>query len=167
MKNYEKIYNKLSKIYFVIHVLLFVLIFAASFFPFCEDLNFYQFLMLGYPWMPYVSLALLLISVWASYRARKRPLFSILAFLLSVGFYILIFLGIYVPAYLTMVLNELFGDDASFPYTHNVGFDVIVETMRVIYIDILFIVYAIVVAALKIRDKIAEKKTQKESKIAM
>ena len=152
MKKYERIYDKLSKIYFVIHVLLFVLIFAASFMPFCEDLNFYQFMMNGYPWIPYVSLALLLISVWASYRAMERPLFSILASLLTVGFFILMLLGIYVPAYVTMVLNELFGDDASYPYTHNVGFDVIVETMRVTYIDILFTIYAIVVAVLKGRD---------------
>lgn len=163
MKKYEKIYDKLSKIYFVIHVLVFVVIFAASFMPFYEDLNFYQY---GSPWVPYVSLALLLIAVWASYRAIKSPKFALMASLLTVGFFVLMIGNMWVTAYLQMMLTELFGGDVSFVDAYNIGFDVMAVAIRVMNIDIPFTIYAMQVRKFKMQDQWYAKQKQKESEVA-
>ena len=165
MKKYERIYNTLSKIYFVIHVLLFILIFVVSFLPFCEGFNFYQFFG-SYLWIPFVLLAILLLAVWSSYRAIKRPLFSILVVLLVFAFFIAVLISVFTPALLVMTIEELLGGDASFPLAFNVGFEVMVVALRIIYLEIAFVIYGIIVAVLKRRDKRAANKAEKEFEVA-
>lgn len=162
MKKYEKIYEKLSKIYFVIHAFAFTLILIASFMPFCNEMNFYQFFK-GYQGMPFVMLGLLLVAVLATFLAIKRPLFSALVVPLSYTFFFLMILMPYTAAAFALTIENLLGTnvDASLPLEFHAGFDVMSFVSRVTILETPFTIYAIVVAILKRRDKRVAKKATK------
>lgn len=162
MKKYAKIYEKLSKIYFLIHAFAFALILIASFMPFCNGMNFYQFFK-GYQGMPFVMLGLLLIAVLASFLAIKWPLFSVLVVPLSYSFFFLMILMPFTAAAFALTIENLTGAnvDASLPLEFHAGFDVMSFVSRVTILETPFTIYAIVVAILKGRDKRAAKKATK------
>ena len=62
-----------------------------------------------------------------------------------------------------MMLTELFGGDVSFVDAYNIGFDVMAVTIRVMYIDIPFTIYAMQVRKFKMQDQWYAKQKQKES----
>lgn len=155
MKKYEKIYDKLSKIYFAIHTLVFLLVFVASFLPFRGEQNFYQ-VFTGFPMNAFLLLGFLLVVCLVAYLAIKRPLFAILTVPFSVYFYYLMLLP-----YTVEILWEVFGR-ANDLHEFGIGYELMSFTTNVTILEVPFTIYAIVVGIFKVRDKWEAKKSLKQ-----
>lgn len=150
MKNYEKIYNKLSKIYFAIHALVTVFVFATSFLPFQEEQNFYQ-VFARFPENAFLMLGFLLVVCLMAYLAIKSPFFAILLIPFSFNFYYFML----APSTGAILMDFFHGTNNYQKF--GIGYELISWTANVTILEVLFTIYAIIVAMLKIRDKIVAK----------
>lgn len=165
MNKYEQIYAKISKIYFVIHALVLVLVLIASFFPFQGDKNFYK-VFRYFPGMPFLMLGFLLMACLMAYLTIKRPWFSILVTLFSYVFFSMMVIPYAIESLLLYVDNPMPSNGTLLDLAFGAGFDLMNWVSRVTVIEVPFMVYAIVVAILKKREKRAAKKAEKEFEVA-
>ena len=155
MKTYEKIYDKLSKIYFAIHTLVFLLVFVASFLPFRGEQNFYQ-VFTGFPMNAFLLLGFLLVVCLMAYLAIKRPLFAILLIPFSLNFYSFML----APSTGAIFRDIFYG--ANDYQKFGIGYELMSFTTNVTILEVPFTIYAIVVGIFKVRDKWEAKKALKQ-----
>lgn len=158
MRKYEEIYIKLSKLYFLLHALVLLLVLIASILPFRGDENFYQ-VFHNYKGQALVMLGLLFISCLMSYVAIKMPLFSILVVPFSYAFFVMM-MAPYLLEGAKSYIENMGGLNAnqSLDTFFGAGFDLMNFVSRVTILETPFMVYAIVVSVLKRRDKRAQKR---------
>lgn len=152
MKTYEKIYERLSKIYFWIHAFVFVLVFIASFLPFRKEAIFYQ-VFNHFPGQAFVILSILLAACLMAFLAIKRPWFSILVVPLSFAFFEMMLMPYALESFFIKVENIGVSDLPDALQMFGIGFRIMNLTSRVTAIETPFMVYAIIIAILRGRDK--------------
>ena len=144
-----KVYRYISSTYFILHCIHFVMIMTGIFLPYVNGATFLEiFSHVG--GVVLIGLASLAVGCWLSWRTIRRPKSCIATLCLDSLWHSIHYIMFFSLAP-TAILMSLFGMEVSMDFGN--GVYILLQCMRIIQIDIIFLIYYIILAILECRAK--------------
>ncbi len=142
MKKYS-LYHIVSFSNFILHSLLCILIFTASFLPFRANYNFYEVFrdFFGTPIAPILMWLWFVIICIFSFLAIRRSIFSVAVPFIELMFYIFICIPLVFDVFFIGLSEYMSGNKATVDY--GIGFYIIMNTSYILIFDITFVIFTI------------------------